>query len=109
MRRRERRAEGELANQLRIGGVADVEVDHRGRVAHRGHLAVRADIRGTMKAFRPLRLTACEILPDTGRASPAVGKNDQLVRATLRRHGRHALGCAEVGYIRLRQQVRYGK
>src|SRR4029077_10456137 len=38
--RDERRAECKLANELRVGGVADIKIDHRRRIGHRRHLAI---------------------------------------------------------------------
>jgi hypothetical protein len=44
-----------FADELRIGGVADVEIHHCRRISHRCHLAVGADIGRSMKSLRALR------------------------------------------------------
>src|SRR5262249_58099651 len=52
-----RRTEGQLADELGIADIADVEIDHCRRVAHGRELAVGADIGGppeTLPALSPL-------------------------------------------------------
>src|SRR5262249_32216749 len=52
----------EFADELRVGGVANVEIHHCRRISHRCHLAVRADIGRSMKSLRPLRFGLARLL-----------------------------------------------
>src|SRR5262249_52136276 len=58
----ERRAEGKLADELWVGGVADIEVHHSGGVGHRCHFAVWTDVRRTVKPLRSFRLWLARLL-----------------------------------------------
>src|SRR5262249_29114532 len=100
------------ADQLWVGDVADIEIDRRRGVSHRGHLAVRADAGRSMKALRPFPLGLARLLsrhpPATGFSWPcriADVQNLQDVRAESRR------ACRQIGVLaaRIRVAVRPGR
>src|SRR6266478_1015320 len=93
--RHERWAERKLADELRVGDITDIEIDDRGGISHRGHLAIQADIRRSVKSLRPFAFGLPGLLPWH---PPSAGllrlrgiadvQNHQDVRAEARRRRR---------------------
>src|SRR5215831_15657777 len=108
----ERRAERKLTDELWVGNIADIKINDRWGISHRGDLAIRADISRSMKSLRPLRFGLARLL---SRHPPATSllrmrriayvQNHQDVRAKARRGGR------QVGVLaaRIRVAMRTGR
>src|SRR5262244_54250 len=104
--RHERRAERQLTDELWVGNIADIKINDRWGISHRGDLAIRADISRSMKSLRPLRFGLARLL---SRHPPTTSllrmrriadvENHQDVRAEAR-HGRRQI-CILAAWIRI--------